>query len=282
MRIHHLNTGTLCPMGARFVNGTGPWFARARMVCHVLLVETSDGLVLVDGGLGTGDAAHPDRLGRAWVRQVSPRLLPSETAIARVQALGFSPRDVRHVVLTHLDLDHAGAVPDFPWAKIHVSARELGAARARSDARGRRRYVVEQIPTDARWSPFDEGGERWFGFEGVRALEDRDANILLVPLAGHTVGHTGVAVRKGDRWLLHAGDSYFFHGQMLATPTAPPVLRYFQRRADTDRAARIANQERVRRLALDHANEVSVFCAHDPVEYDRLAAASGDVAPVGG
>jgi glyoxylase-like metal-dependent hydrolase (beta-lactamase superfamily II) len=124
----------------------------------------------------------------------------------------------------------------------------------------------------ARWAPFDDGGERWFGFDGVRALVDRDASILLVPLPGHTVGHTGVAVRAGERWLLHAGDSYFFHGQMLPAPRTPLALRYFQRRGDTDRPARIANQERVRRLALDHSGEVSVFCAHDPVEFDRLAA----------
>jgi hypothetical protein len=44
MRIHHLNTGTMCPIGRRFVNGTGGIFQRARMVCHCLLVETNDGL----------------------------------------------------------------------------------------------------------------------------------------------------------------------------------------------------------------------------------------------
>jgi hypothetical protein len=35
MRIHHLNTGTMCPIGRRLVNGTGAcsngraWFATA-------------------------------------------------------------------------------------------------------------------------------------------------------------------------------------------------------------------------------------------------------------
>ena len=47
MRIHHLNTGTMCPIGRRFVNGTGGIFQRARMVCHCLLVETNDGLALL-------------------------------------------------------------------------------------------------------------------------------------------------------------------------------------------------------------------------------------------
>lgn len=30
MKIHHLNTGTMCPMGRRLVNGTGGLFQRAR------------------------------------------------------------------------------------------------------------------------------------------------------------------------------------------------------------------------------------------------------------
>jgi glyoxylase-like metal-dependent hydrolase (beta-lactamase superfamily II) len=273
MKVHHLNTGTLCPMGSWFVNGRGGLFERARMVCHVLLVETDDGLVMIDGGIGTGDVAHPDRLGRPWVRRVSPRLDASETALAQVQALGFSPRDVRHLVLTHLDLDHAGAVPDFPQATIHVHARELAAARAREGSREQRRYVLEQMPFTHAVRAYDDGGERWFGFEGVRPLDGKNPDVLLVPLHGHTHGHCGVAVRTGERWLLHAGDSYFFHGQMAANPSAPLVLRYFQRQGDTDRAQRVANQERVRQLALQHSKDVTVFCAHDPVEFDRAAEA---------
>jgi hypothetical protein len=74
MRIHHLNTGTMCPIGRRLVNGTGSLFERARMVCHCLLIETHDGLALVDTGLGLDDIAQPQRLGRRWVRQTAPRL----------------------------------------------------------------------------------------------------------------------------------------------------------------------------------------------------------------
>jgi glyoxylase-like metal-dependent hydrolase (beta-lactamase superfamily II) len=124
MRIHHLNTGTMCPIGRRLVNGTGGIWQRARMVCHCLLIETNDGLALVDTGLGLDDIAQPHRLGRRWVRQTAPRLDPVETAFQQVKALGYSPNDVRHLLLTHLDRDHAGGVPDFPKAKVHVHRRE--------------------------------------------------------------------------------------------------------------------------------------------------------------
>ena len=271
MRIHHLNTGTMCPASARLVNGSGRLFGRARMVCHVLLVETrSDGLVLVDTGLGTGDIAEPDRLGRSWVRMARPRLDPEETAVARVRALGFQPSDVRHIAVTHLDLDHAGGIPDFPRAAVHVHRREHAAAMARTGPRAAWRYVPGHWRHQPAWQLHDDGGERWFGFDGVRSLL-REPDILLVPLPGHTVGHSGIAVRAADRWLLHAGDAYFFHGQLQTPPRAPLVLRVFQRRADTDRALRVANQERLRTLVAEHGDEVTVFNAHDPVDFDRAA-----------
>lgn len=270
--VHHLDAGTLCPRGAFFVNGKGGLFARARMVCHVLLVETARGLVLVDGGLGLGDVERPERLGKSWVRRVHPRLVRERTAAAQVEALGYARDDVRHVVLTHLDLDHAGAVPDFPRAEVHVHARELARATARETPSEKRRYVVEHLPEPARVRPFDDGGETWRGFGGVRELLPGLPDLLLVPLPGHTEGHTAIAVHDGTRWLFHAGDAYFFHGQMEERPRVPLALRFFQRRADTDRALREANQERVRELALASRGEVEVFSAHDPVEYDRLAA----------
>ena len=55
MRVHHLNCATLCPRGGWLVNGDRAPCARATLVCHVLLVESSRGLVLVDTGLGLDD-----------------------------------------------------------------------------------------------------------------------------------------------------------------------------------------------------------------------------------
>ena len=135
MRVHHLNTGTMCPIGRRLVNGTGSIFQRARMVCHCLLIETNDGLALVDTGIGLDDIANPPRLGPKWVRQTTPRLDPAETAVRQVEALGYSKSDVRHLLLTHLDRDHAGGIPDFPNAKVHVHRREHDMAVTRPDAR---------------------------------------------------------------------------------------------------------------------------------------------------
>jgi glyoxylase-like metal-dependent hydrolase (beta-lactamase superfamily II) len=269
MKVHHLNTGTMCPVGRRLVNGTGGLFQRARMVCHCLLVETGDGLALVDTGIGLGDIATPARLGRRWLRQTAPRLNPAETALEQVRALGYSPNDVRHVLLTHLDRDHAGGVPDFPHAKVHVHRAEYDMAVLGRPAAPEGRYITQQWQHGPSWQFYGEGGEDWFGFRGVRALGDREPDILMIPLAGHTPGHCGIAVRSADTWLLHAGDSYFFHGQLEAKVRMPLALGYFQRKADMDRKARIANQERLRALKLGHGARVTIFNSHDPVDYEN-------------
>jgi glyoxylase-like metal-dependent hydrolase (beta-lactamase superfamily II) len=271
MRIHHLNTGTMCPIGRRLVNGTGSIFQRARMVCHCLLAETQDGLALVDTGIGLDDIASPMRLGRKWVRQCKPRLDPAETAVQQVKALGFSPDDVRHVLLTHLDRDHAGGVPDFPRAKVHVHRTEYDMAVTGRIAPPEGRYITGQWQHGPDWNFYGDDGEDWFGFKGVRALGDRETDVLMIPLPGHTLGHCGIAVRGGRKWVLHAGDAYFFHGELEPRPRMPFVLGLFQRRADMDRKRRLANLQRLRALKAAHGAEVEIVNSHDPVDYDRCA-----------
>lgn len=268
MRVHHLNAGTMCPIGKRLVNGTGSLFQRARLVCHCLLAETQDGLALVDTGIGLGDIADPPRLGRKWVRQAAPRLDRAETAVAQVKSLGYAPDDVRHILLTHLDRDHAGGVPDFPRAKVHVHRKEYEMAVTDRIAAPPGRYIADQWTHGPDWEIYREGGEDWYGFKGVRALGDREPDILMIPLPGHTLGHCGIAVRSGDKWLLHAGDAYFFHGQIQVKPRMPFVLGVFQRRADMDSAARISNQERLRALRAAHGDAVTIINSHDPVHYE--------------
>jgi len=272
MRVHHINCGTMCPASARLVLGEGGLFARARMVCHCLLIESDDGLVLVDTGLGERDVADPSRLGRRFLVRSAPRLDPAETAVAHVERLGFTRTDVRHIVPTHLDLDHVGGLADFPAATVHVFGDELAAARAPTGPSKTFGYRPVQWSHGPRWAPYAVAGERWFGFDAVRVIPGLGTDVLLVPLVGHSAGHCGVAVRTGDRWLLHAGDAYFHHREIdPLAPRTPLGLRWFQRRRSTDDAARVANQARLRQLVAEHAGEVSVFSAHCATELDRHA-----------
>jgi glyoxylase-like metal-dependent hydrolase (beta-lactamase superfamily II) len=252
------------------MGGEGGLLNTTDVICHCLLIETSNGLVLVDTGFGTNDARNPAQLGQPFRALLRPRPRVAEAAVTQVERLGFAAADVRHIVTTHLDVDHAGGLSDFPQAEVHVFAPELAAAMSPS-LRERPRYIGAHWAHGPRWVEHraETGGDGWFGFESVRILPGLDAEVLLIPLVGHTRGHTGVAVNAGDRWLLHCGDSYFNRGQVATPPTCPAGLALFQTIMAADRGARNANTERLRELAASHGDEVSLFCSHDPHELAR-------------
>jgi len=87
--IHHLSCGTMCPHGERMINGEGSLLGRARLVCHCLLVQRSDGLVLIDTGFGLDDMRNTRQLGLIFDKLFSPQARTAETAVEQVRALGF-------------------------------------------------------------------------------------------------------------------------------------------------------------------------------------------------
>src|SRR5687767_7663290 len=171
MRVHHLNCGTLRPLGGRLVNGDRLPLLPARLVCHCLLIERDDGrgLVVVDTGFGTPDTTEsilsllPRMLARdrgpqrAMIRALyarlgtRARLDPEETAIRQLAALGHSPGDVSDIVLTHLDLDHAGGLPDFPNARVHLLDAELRSALEPAGGQERFRYSEQHWARGPAW-----------------------------------------------------------------------------------------------------------------------------------
>ncbi len=272
MRVHHLSCGTMCPFGGRWINGDRPVWSTGQLVCHVLLVETDRaGLVLVDSGLGLADVATPrERLGGTFIAAARPRFREEDTAARQVSALGFSQEDVRHIVLTHMDLDHAGGLTDFPRATVHVLADEHAAAMRPATYAERNRYRAVQWAHAPKFETYRPEGEPWRGFPCVRDLRGLPPELLMIPLTGHTRGHAAVAVESASGWLLHAGDAYFHAQQMTERATCPPGLALFQNTVAVDRARMRENQARLRELALAARGEVHVFSAHDPDELARM------------
>lgn len=276
MKIHHLNCATCCPLGGHLMDGITPGIGRSKLVCHTLLVESEQGLILIDTGLGLRDVSHPrERLSGFFRKVLRPILQENETAHYQIKELRFDPKDVRHIVLTHLDFDHAGGIDDFPNAKVHVMNAELKAAQNRKTFIARGRYSPAQLTHAKHWNTYFPEGERWYGFQCVRDLEDLPPEILLVPLVGHTEGHTGVAIETDKGWLLHAGDAYFYRGELEKNHHCTPGLTAYQRMMEVNRDLRLMNQERLRHLAQNYAHEVTIFSAHDAIEYLSLRE-SGD------
>jgi glyoxylase-like metal-dependent hydrolase (beta-lactamase superfamily II) len=275
MRIHHLNCGTCCPAGGRLFDGTSD-SPLAQIVCHCMLIESEQGLILIDTGFGTREVATPGRRIAPFFRALNnPQLREEETAIAQLRARGFNPSDVRHIVISHLDFDHAGGIEDFPHAAIHITAREKEVADEQRGGAfvGTRRYRPQQWDEIENWRLYAMGGgEPWFGFDCVRDLHGLPPEILLVPLAGHTWGHSGVAIDTPRGWLFYAADAYFYRGEIGSERyDCPPGLRGYQAMMEVDRAARLTNQQRIRQLSLDHGDELRIFCAHDAREFELLS-----------
>ncbi len=262
MKIHHLNCGSMRRLEATY---DGP--APAPAVNHCLLAETGDGLVLVETGLGLGDVQGTEHsLAADWVAMVEPVLDEHETAIRQVERLGYDPADVRHIIVTHLDVDHCGGLPDFPSARVHVMEAELEAALA---AGNDRRYRSAHWAHGPRWTTYGPAAEDdWFGFRALRPEVLGDA-FRLVPLGGHTEGHMGVAVAGDDRWLLHCGDAYYYHKELEPQGHPHPLLDAVQTGAEVHHDLRVGTQDRLRELVQGHGDEVSVFSAHDPWELLR-------------
>lgn len=262
----------MCPIGGSLFDG----FSRsleAHLVCHCLLIETEEGLVLIDTGFGQRDVqAASSRLSKFFLYVNRIQLEHKYTAIAQIEQLGFSRRDVRHIVLTHLDFDHAGGLEDFPEATVHIMQTEMDAAQERRGFIQSQRYRPGQWDEVKRWQFYAAGGEPWFGFEAVRNLEGLPPEILLIPLAGHTRGHAGIAIQTSQGWLLHAGDAYFYRHEIGSTNRrCTPGLRAYQWMMEVDRKTRLENQAKLRQLSLAHSNDVSLFCSHDAIEFKKFA-----------
>ncbi|MBI1947115.1 MAG: MBL fold metallo-hydrolase [Deltaproteobacteria bacterium] len=267
MKVHHLDCLTMCPLAGRLFN------RRGRFCCHVLVVESEQGLVLVDTALGVeAMSALAAWTSATFVRLVRPQADPAKTALRQLEARGFSARDVRHILLTHLDTDHAGGIADFPAAEVHVLADEHAVASSRTTMRDRERYNPRHWAHGPTWRLHRPRGERWYGFEAVRDVPGLPPEVLLVPLPGHSRGQCGVAVDVGNRWLLHCGDAFMHHEELLGPSAGPLALRLFQQAEADDRALREANLTRLRDLAASVGEGMAIFCAHDPEQLERLQA----------
>lgn len=277
MRVHHLNCVSACPVGGLLMDGFSADSLRGRLTSHCLLVETRDSLVLVDTGYGLRDVADPrSRIAKIFLAMMKPELREEMTAIRQIEQLGFDPRDVRHILLSHLDFDHAGGLDDFPGATVHLLGEEVRSATARRTTLDKLRYRPQQWSTQPNWRTYQpDVGEGWRGFSCVRQLEGLPPELLLVPLIGHTLGHAGIAVERPEGTLFYASDAYFYHAEMdLTFPRCTPGLSAYQTMMEKDRKQRLLNQERLRALRRSGGADLTIFCAHDVAEFEALSGRS--------
>ena len=248
--IYHLNCGSL-----------HPYVPSIDSLVNCLLLESDDGYVLIDTGFGLADHLTPSKLMRVFTGLLRTPHDLEETAIHQVKRLGIDPEDVRHIVLTHMHLDHAGGLPDFPWARIHVHRTEHEAAMQRKLPLGLF-YRPEHWSHNPDWTLYDAIDTSWFDFEAIELLPGVRPSLLLLPMPGHSPGHCGVAVELQEGWLLHCGDATypFYHNDDPRQPFGDPPAWFV-------RWLLGPYTPKLRRLYVEHHDQVRFICGHDPVSF---------------
>ena len=205
-------------MPIQFLNcaSMSPWWPRWHVGGLCLLVDTDLGPVLVDTGLGLHDHESPSRLVRFFRFDFGIHYAPEETAVCQMSRRGIRPEDIRNIVLTHVHFDHAGGLPDFPWANIHLHRREYDAMRRPKKWIERWAYDRADFAHDPKWVLYDHAAEKWYDFDAIRL--PFSPRMYLIPLFGHTSGHCGVAIEDGPGWVFQAADAQPLNAQFEITP----------------------------------------------------------------
>ena len=205
-------------MNIRFLNcaSMSPWWPRWHVGAICLLVDTDQGPVLVDTGLGLHDHESPSGMVRFFQPIFGIHHAPEECALRQVERLGISPEEVRHIVLTHLHFDHAGGLPDFPHAKVHLHRREYESLLRPRTWIELFAYNRADFAHNPEWVLYEEVTEKWFEFDAIRL--PFSPRMYLIPLFGHTSGLCGVAVETDSGWILQAADSLPLNTQFDIAP----------------------------------------------------------------
>lgn len=191
----------------------------------VFLVEhPTAGHVLIDTGL-PASAAHDVKatFGRLGAAIYNFRMNSDDAIVAQLKKLGVEPRSIGTVVMTHLHLDHAGSIHDFPHAKFVVSAVEWESAHA--PRRFPRGYVRKQYDHAFDYQLVDYDASTINSFASFGRAFDLfgDGSVTLVATPGHSAGHQSVVLRLSGREALLCGDASYLK-QSIADGAVPLVV----------------------------------------------------------
>lgn len=254
MKVHHLNCGTYCTRGIPFV------LEPSQLCTRCLLIETEDGVVVVDSGFSVADLSQ-DGLAASIPQKVFAKYpKPYEALKNQIESLGFKPTDIRHFVITHLDPDHAGGLNDFPDAQVHLYSHEYYQALNNRGSNPIWSYRLRSVDWAAakKWNLYETEGDSWNGLKCVRQLKGIKADIAIVPLLGHTPGHAGILV-DGKSPIFHVGDLYYnsmeFDSGLNRFAALSKLLAY-------DNEMRLKNLKRVAEIKNNNPG-IEIFSAHD-------------------
>ena len=234
-------------------------------MAHCLLVEAGDGFVLVDTGFGTEDVANPKRLGQPFRAMVRPECRADEPAIRQIERTGPRPRATCGISRSRTSTwITPAASATFRTRQVHVFKPELEAPR-NPPLRERARYIKAQWAHGPKWAEHEVEGDSWFGSRASACCPDLPVEIVLVPLVGHSTGHSAIAVNTPDGWVMHCGDAYFLHTEVATPRVLPGRPAGLPEHRGARREGAAGQPGAPAELAREHGDEVKLICSHDPI-----------------
>ena len=226
-----------------------------------LIEHPSAGPILVDTGMHPTIAEDPkENLGAFGARTYELRMSPDQALREQVKAHGVDPDAIKTVVMTHLHLDHASGVSEFPAATFVVDAKEWEAATKGGVLKG---YHHNHFDHDYDWRLVDYEGDDVSSHETFGRSFDLfgDGSVRLLSTPGHTHGHQSVLLRlSGGEALLTGDATYTLAG--LDAGTLPLIV------ADDHRYKR--SQQEIRSYIEHTPNVQVVIPGHDAEAWPKL------------
>jgi N-acyl homoserine lactone hydrolase len=270
MKVHAIQTGTVAVKSRqREGKGRGPARLASTLIdrkwtdalpIFAWLIEHPEGLIVVD----TGETSRvADRGYFPWWQPyfklgVREWVAAEDEVGPKVTALGFSPDDVRWVIMTHLHTDHGGGLSHFPNSEILVYRPEFeNASGLMGKARG---FLPHRWPQWFAPRLFELEPEPFGPFPDSLRVTDA-GDVRIVPTHGHTRGHVSVVLEEEQQSVFFAGDTSYTEGLM--------VDQAIDGVAPDERGAR-ESLRRIRELALERP--LVYLPSHDPGAAARLDA----------
>jgi len=185
------------------------------------LVNTGKQRILVDAGAGTW-----------WGGGVLGRLEGS------LRSAGYTPEEIDIVLITHLHSDHVGGLTTQDGKRVFPNA-DVYVAKAESDF-WLSTEIAAKAPKDVQpffqsaqaiAAPYIKAG-KWHTFNGSESIVD---GMQLVPLPGHTPGHTGYEFSSKGQKILFCGDIIHAQRVQLQHPEVTAVFDIDQNAAAATR-----------------------------------------------
>jgi N-acyl homoserine lactone hydrolase len=226
-----------------------------------IVEHPSAGPFLIDTGMHPSVAEDPkENLGTLGTRLYELRMTGDQAVRAQLEAHGFDADAIRTIVMTHLHLDHASAVSEFPAATFYVDGAEWEAARRGGVLQG---YHHNHFDHDYDWRLLDYDADDVGSYATFGRTLDLfgDGSVRLLSTPGHTAGHQSVLLRLSDGQALLTGDAAYTLKDLQAA--ALPLMVQDEHR--------YKRSQRELRAFLESADDVKVAIAgHDAERWPEL------------